>query len=272
MPLIRAAPEERKDAAGVGEFTFAKPAWVDEAGSTNDDLKRLLAGAAPPEPGFVLAARRQTRGRGRLGNSWQTIPNRDLAFSFYWAGEISPGKAGSLPMACALGIGDFLAAPGLEITTHCRWPNDVMTERGKIGGILTESRSAGSGIRLVVGIGLNAGSRAGRGEEAGTAASIADFAGSVPGQEDLLAGLLPFLAARIAAWNRGGFAAIRADLEARLWDPGTPVRVRSSAGILAGRIAGLGEEGELLLATRAGTISAASSSALDWGVAGQDDD
>ncbi|MDR2392014.1 MAG: biotin--[acetyl-CoA-carboxylase] ligase [Planctomycetota bacterium] len=250
---------DRQDA-----FAFANPEWLDTIDSTNDELKRRLA-LSPLERGTVLAARQQTRGRGRMGNAWHSTPNRDLAFSFLWEGD-SPGEsAGTLPMACALGVIDFLASPGLEIASLCRWPNDVMTARGKMAGILTESIPAETSLLLVIGVGLNVSRDNRRDLLAGVAtASIEDFSAERPGQEELLKRLLPFLAARITAWERKGYPAMAGDFGALLWGKGTEARIRTGSGSLSGRITGLGPGGELLLATNGGMVAITSASGIDW--------
>ncbi|MDR1533662.1 MAG: biotin--[acetyl-CoA-carboxylase] ligase [Planctomycetota bacterium] len=243
---------------------FSPPEWLEEIDSTNAELKRRLASGYPPETGFVLAARRQKRGRGRLGNKWLTVDNRDLAFSFLWEVGADFETVGTLPMACALGICDFLASPGLEIAARCRWPNDVMTEKGKLAGILTEAFRTESRIGLIVGIGLNAAESAKRDRRIREAAAIGDFVDDCPGQEEILAKLLPFLAGRLSIWTRKGFSALKPDLESRLGNVGLPVRVRNAGGVMTGRISGLGDRGELLLDSESGTTVATSLAAIDW--------
>ena len=263
MRRMNGGMDSRRD--GRHAFAFTAPEWLDEIDSTNDELKRRLA-LSPPGRGVVLAARRQTRGRGRMGNAWYGAPDRDLAFSFLWEGDRSVESAGTLPMACALGIIDFLASPGLEIPSSCRWPNDVMTVRGKIAGILTESVPAESPpLRLVIGVGVNVVRDNRRDSLADAAiASLEDFTAGRPGQEELLGRLLPALAARIAAWEREGFPAIAKDMEAVLWGKGKQVRIRAETGSMTGRIAGLGPGGELLLAANDGTVAVTSLSGIDW--------
>ncbi len=232
-----------------GAFVFAKPEWLDETGSTNDVIRERLAEGGV-RAGLVVAARRQTRGRGRMGNAWQQAPGLDLAFSFLWEGEAGPERAGSLPMACALGVADFLASPGLGIAAECKWPNDVMAGGAKICGILTEAGPGRDGrIRLIVGIGVNVGADPGRDARAGIpTASIEGLAGIRIPPETVLERLLPFLASRITAWSRKGFAAVRADFTARMRGLGETVAVRSGGERLTGVVLGLGENGGLRLA------------------------
>ncbi len=248
------------------DFTFSPPEWVEEAGSTNDLLRERLAAGADLPAGAVLAARRQTRGKGRLGNAWQQASGLDLAFSFHWKGRVGLEAAGTLPMACALGVADFLASPGLGVAARCKWPNDVLAGGAKICGILTEARTGRDGtLGLVVGVGVNLGADTCRDAKAGRAiASIEALTGIRLHPEEALRRLLPRLAARITAWNRDGFAAVRKDFVARLWGIGQTATARTGGGRITGTILGLGENGELLLrGPDGGEMAVASAAALD---------
>jgi BirA family biotin operon repressor/biotin-[acetyl-CoA-carboxylase] ligase len=167
-------------------------------------------------------------------------------------------------MACVLGICDFLASPGLEIAACCRWPNDVMTEKGKLAGILAEAFRMESRVKMIVGIGLNVAECAKRDRQIREAAAIGDFVDDCPGQEEILARLLPFLAGRLSIWTRKGFSALKSDLKSRLWNIGLPARIRTAGGVMIGRISGLGDRGELLLDSESGMTAVASLAAIDW--------
>lgn len=228
-------------------FSFLPPEWVDEIGSTSDELKKRLA-AAGLTPGTVLAARRQTRGRGRMGNGWLSSGEGDATFSFYWEGAAEAATAGTISMACALGVRDFLAGYGVEC--RCKWPNDVMTERGKICGILAEGGARGEGrFGLVVGIGVNVRRVAGRDELLGRrTAVLEDFSSGPHDVGELLEKLLADLERRIGAWESGGFAAVARDLENCLWGRGKTVTARTAGGgKTTGTVRGLGALGELIL-------------------------
>lgn len=121
--------------------------------STNDEAWRLL-----PETALVVT-RRQTRGRGRQGRGWTDgagnvmaslalVPEKGLAARLSW-----------VPLAAGVAAADAIGAaggdyelPGLRL----KWPNDIMWDDAKMGGILCESRLKGDALSgLVIGIGLN---------------------------------------------------------------------------------------------------------------------
>lgn len=245
-------------------FAFAPPLWLDEVASTNDYLKERVA-AGDARAGDVVAARRQLRGKGRMGGSWQSSPKGDLTFSFYWRGNHPPVVAATLPMACALGVRDFLAAPPWRIASQCKWPNDVLADDAKICGILAEGGpSADGGMGLVVGIGVNLHRVPGRDAAIGRATAAIDDYHPDPGDpRELLPSLLHCLVPRIDAWTRGGFAAIRDDLAACLWGVGKTVAAKTPTGTVQGTVAGLGDDGGLLLESDGRAVTVASVTALD---------
>lgn len=252
------------DQTNKAAFAFLPPIWLEEATSTSTLLKERVAAGAPS--GTVLAARRQTQGRGRMGGGWLSAGDGDLTFSFHCRSRQPPLATATLPMACALGVRDFLAMPPWRIATRCKWPNDVLAENAKMCGILTESGATTSGdIGLVVGIGVNVRGVPGRDAAIGReTAAMQDFFPDVGEGAALLPLLLECLEKRIRNWEERGFAGIRGDLEACLWGVGKPVTAKTGSGAVSGTVAGIGVGGELvLLSPDGGTVKVSSVAALD---------
>lgn len=245
-----------------GPFRFLPPLWLEEIGSTSDYIKEQAARDCMAS-GAVVAALRQTRGRGRMDAAWESSAKGDLTFSFYWAGSSEPAAVGSLAMACALGVRDFLA--GYSIKALCKWPNDVLVGDAKICGILTEGGCSGGVYKLAVGIGVNLHRIPGREERLGRPiAVLEDYAGGNLEPKVLLSTLLGCLEPRISAWREGGFAALQDDLRACLWGVGRVVSARTPRGKIEGVMCGLGPHGEMLLRLADGTdVCVASVSALE---------
>ncbi len=249
-------------------FRFHQPLWLDEITSTNDVVKERVVGGLAAS-GDVVAARRQTRGRGRMDAVWESSQQGDLTFSLYWTGAVPMTDLGSLAMACALGVRDFLAAWRVE--SRCKWPNDVLVGDAKICGILAEGGALGSGggYGLVVGIGVNLRRVDGRSDRLNRAiATLEDYVTNLPPQEVLLEAVLASLEPRIDAWQRGGFAALRHDLLTGFWGMGRAVTARTAKGKVDGIVTGLGEHGELCLRRPDGSdVVVASVSALEgWDI------
>ncbi|MCC8179866.1 MAG: biotin--[acetyl-CoA-carboxylase] ligase [Planctomycetes bacterium] len=233
------------------------PQWLDEVDSTSNYLKDTVRiSPAACVSGLVIAAKRQTRGRGRMGNVWHSGESGDLMFSFAIVPNptIPLAAIGTLPQAVALAISDFCQLAG--VATLIRWPNDVLTRNGKICGILAESIACADGAQaLVTGVGVNLRNDPARNTAAGQAvADIEEESGQVYQPEQALLLVMECLEKRIGAWQQAGFAALKKDLTALLWGKGTSVAVRTGSGRKTGVINGLGESGELLLTGAGGEI------------------
>lgn len=110
-------------------------------GSTSEYAKNIIGGS--PE-GTVVLAEQQTDGKGRSGKAWYS-PAGGI-----WMSVILRPKALSLvPIAAAVAVCETLYTHG--ILAGIKWPNDILMNRKKVGGILTEI----VGEHVVLGIGLN---------------------------------------------------------------------------------------------------------------------
>jgi BirA family biotin operon repressor/biotin-[acetyl-CoA-carboxylase] ligase len=105
--------------------------------------------------GEALLAEYQTAGRGRRGRTWVAPPGGSICLSFSWVfGEV-PRDLGALGLVigvCAMEALKRLGVAGVGL----KWPNDLLVDDRKLGGILIELRAESSGPAcVVIGIGLN---------------------------------------------------------------------------------------------------------------------
>lgn len=122
--------------------------------------------------GLLVVSDEQTRGRGRRGRSWNSPPGENIFMSLLIKPKISPESASMLTLIAALAI-----AAGIEMVTglevKIKWPNDIVVNRRKICGILTEMNSELDYIHyVVVGIGINVNTKSFPKEIAKTASSL----------------------------------------------------------------------------------------------------
>jgi len=120
--------------------------------STNDDSWACFLNNQPE--GTLIIADYQKLGRGRRRSKWTSSSGKSLTFSFLLSPKIEFEQLGLLPLLACVSV-----VRGIQISsnifTGIKWPNDIMLNRKKIGGILIESRSNNDLIGVVVGIGLN---------------------------------------------------------------------------------------------------------------------
>jgi hypothetical protein len=100
------------------------------------------------------SARRQTAGRGRRGRGWLSAPADSLTFSLLW--RFPPGLPAPAGLSLAAGVAVARALEGLGAAgIGLKWPNDILADGAKLGGILVETVTAGGCHIAVIGIGLN---------------------------------------------------------------------------------------------------------------------
>ncbi|MCX7164274.1 MAG: biotin--[acetyl-CoA-carboxylase] ligase [Betaproteobacteria bacterium] len=208
--------------------------------STNAVLLSRAEAGAPG--GTVVIAEEQTAGRGRRGRSWFASPGDSLTFSLLW--RFAPGTPpAGLSLAAGVAVGRALAQSGAG-ETLLKWPNDILKEGRKLGGILVELLPGAPHV-AVIGIGLNLRLPAAMPADV-RAASAAIGAGS--DADVLYAAVLGELLATLETFAAAGFAAIRAEWMARHAWPNAKVILSSDFGPSGeGICRGVDSDGALLL-------------------------
>lgn len=128
--------------------------WVDQTGSTNDDLKALARQGAPH--GTVLIADRQSDGHGRMGRAFHSPGGVGIYFSILLRPDCQPGQLMHLTCATAVAMCDAVEQAA-SFRPGIKWTNDLVCGKHKLGGILTElGLSAKGGVDYaIIGIGIN---------------------------------------------------------------------------------------------------------------------
>ena len=121
-----------------------------ELDSTNTRLKAMAAYA---EPGTVIAAGRQTGGRGRLGRSFSS-PSGGVYLSMLLAPAADMRACLTLTPTAGVAVRRALKKV-CGLGADIKWPNDLQFGGKKLCGILTESVTAGGSFKLIIGIGVN---------------------------------------------------------------------------------------------------------------------
>jgi BirA family biotin operon repressor/biotin-[acetyl-CoA-carboxylase] ligase len=193
-----------------------------ECDSTNAVLLARAEAGAPG--GTVVVAERQTAGRGRQGRRWISAPGDSLTFSLLW--RFAPGTApAGLSLAAGLAAAEAIAKVGAGGTAPIRlkWPNDLLHDGKKLGGILVEL-VPGAPHAAVIGIGLNLRLPAEMPDELRAASAAPDI---VADPNALLSILLIELLTMLESFAAGGFAPLHAAWTARHAFENVPVRLLS---------------------------------------------
>ena len=249
---VRAGLNER-GAALLSELVVAEA--VD---STNAEaLRKIEQGTGA---GVVCTAEQQMAGRGRRGRAWVSPYARNLYLSI--VGEFTQGAAAleGLSLAAGVAVATALEKAGVP-QVQLKWPNDILFDGAKLGGILLEmvGDAAGS-CQVVVGVGVNVAmpdAMAAPIEQDWTdVATIASAAGVVsPGRNALLAALLNELLPLIDNFEAGGFGLWQESWQKLDAHAGKPVVLTTGSDQLAGIARGVNERGALQLETTLGVQS-----------------
>ena len=202
---------------------------IETCASTNDAVRALAVSGAPE--GTVVVADEQTAGRGTKGRAWHSPPGLGLYVSILLRPS-SPAAVPLLPLAAGLAARDAVEASH-GLAARIRWPNDILFDGRKLGGVLCESAFAGDRPEFViVGIGLNAAHGPGDfpGDLRETAVSIVSALGAPADRERLFDALLAAADRRLDSLFRGGIdELIRAVNDYSAVRPGEPILVSADA-------------------------------------------
>jgi BirA family biotin operon repressor/biotin-[acetyl-CoA-carboxylase] ligase len=224
---------------------------LERVDSTNEEAKRLAEQGAAE--GTLVWAESQSAGRGRRGRRWESPPG-NLYLSLVLRPDCQAGQATQLGMVAAVAMAEALsgALPPMS-DIRLKWPNDILVNDRKAGGILLESAARGADRLdwLVLGIGVNLVSRPP--DTAFPATCLRDEgAGSTSGAALLEAFARAFLGWS-HAWLEDGFGPVRRAWLTRAWRRGQRVELRLEEGQLSGIFADLDGEGALLVELPGGT-------------------
>jgi BirA family transcriptional regulator, biotin operon repressor / biotin---[acetyl-CoA-carboxylase] ligase len=213
-----------------------------------------LGYAGEPE-GTVVMAEAQTAGRGRSGRTWHSERGAGLYLTVLLRPRLSPAQAPLLTMLAGISAHTAIAAQ-TGLVPELKWPNDLILNGKKLGGILTEMHAEPNQVRFViVGIGINVNQEKFPAELSSTATSLRKESGRASYRLELLVRLL---AQFENDYNRflhegPGFVVDRFETVSS-FARGRRVRVDTGMDAYVGTTSGLSPEGLLLVTRDNGTL------------------
>lgn len=245
--------------------------WFDCVASTNDVAKEFARAGAGH--GTAIVADEQTRGRGTKGRAWHSPAGQGLYVSFILkpaeGRALSAETCALLPLAVGVGTVDAVRSAA-GVAAGLKWPNDIVWEKKKLGGILVETVFSGARLQFAVaGIGLNLSQREVDFPEdlRGRAVSLLAAAGRPVARRDILAGLHKDL----DCWyNRlisdGNSVILEAYQERLAFARGGVVSVTLKEGVVVGVFRGLDGAGRLVVEAQGAlrTVGFEDTLGVDW--------
>lgn len=223
----------------------------DTIDSTNEFLLR-----GSSVSGDVCLAERQSSGRGRRGRDWFSPYGKNLYLSLCWHFDQGVSALDGLSLAVGVLLAEALAQQGV-VGVQLKWPNDLLINDNKLGGILIEVGGDLTGdCKVVIGIGLNV--------AMSEVIPVTDRekitqpwtdlrqAGYDGGRNELIGGLLSLLLPALHDYPATGFASYRDRWHALNAHRNQSISLRFPERVELGVMAGVNEKGALILKTPAG--------------------
>ncbi len=128
-----------------------KVIYYDSIESTNKEGKKI---AVKSDEGLVIIGEEQTQGRGRMGRGWVSPKGKGVWMTLVLKPKINPLDSRKISLIASAAV--VKAMENLGIEGQLKWPNDILINRKKIAGILTEINCEIDLVNyILVGIGIN---------------------------------------------------------------------------------------------------------------------
>lgn len=219
--------------------------YLEKTDSTNSYLKNMPSHELTH--GAVAFADHQVKGRGQYERTWEAEPFKNLTFTIAFRPKVSD-RLNLLSLAVAYSIAKVVDGY-VDQSVHLKWPNDILIDDKKVGGVLTECTFNGSKPdRVLIGLGLNIGQTEFSSDVENQATSLNKITGSSIEREDLLNKLLLSIENIYQRWHKHD-ENLKRDISQNLVGYGEWVEI-SINGIVPNqkfKFIGVNSNGELLM-------------------------
>jgi BirA family transcriptional regulator, biotin operon repressor / biotin---[acetyl-CoA-carboxylase] ligase len=214
--------------------------------STQDRALQMAAEGSPE--GTVVVAREQTAGRGRRERSWIS-PKGGL----YMSAVLRPKRKtriASLQFLGALAVIDGIKRI-TRITSTLRWPNDIIIEGKKVGGVIAEASFLNRELsHVVMGIGVNVNFKASLLKGVSTeSATLVDLAGANVDMDSLASAILESLGNHYALWSERKDGILNTRIRKSLSTLGERVTIGLASEKISGIAKSFNSNGSLIVGT-----------------------
>jgi BirA family transcriptional regulator, biotin operon repressor / biotin---[acetyl-CoA-carboxylase] ligase len=227
--------------------------FLTEVESTNNYANHLVLSKAAVN-GTVVLAQFQNKGKGQLGNTWESEFGKNLLVSYILVPQFLPAtKQFYLSKIASLALFDFLKTETNEITI--KWPNDIYIGNKKVAGILIENSIKGNYLdTTIIGIGLNLNQEQFI-SDAPNPVSLKQITRKAYDLENVAGQIWEYLAFWYEKLSAGNFDEVDSAYYYRLFRAGEWVFFAKRGEKFEAKIIGIAEFGQLILEDRNGVIS-----------------
>jgi BirA family biotin operon repressor/biotin-[acetyl-CoA-carboxylase] ligase len=238
--------------AAVGDDVRARIDVIEifpEIDSTNS---YLLKQAAPGHGRCRIAiADHQTAGRGQRGNAWESPRLAGIYLSCAYTFLRMPRHISCLTLAVGIAVAEAIN----ELGASCmlKWPNDLVMNDGKLGGILTETQGPRDGAAtVVIGIGLNLDFGEQLDSITASIGRVSDLKQAievVPERMVIARSIIEHMVGALVRFDTDGFSPFQERWKMFDWLFDKTVRVAGNESVLDGTACGIDDDGALLIRT-----------------------
>ncbi len=202
--------------------------------------------------GLVVCAETQTKGRGRLGRSWNSPKGKGIYFSLLLRPRLSPMEVSKITLLSAVSLTNALKKiTNLEYSI--KWPNDILIHGKKVAGILTELSAEADQVKFIVlGVGLNVNTSKDLLPPAAT--SLFAETKKIFNRVDILKEILRELEKSYLFFQKEGFASIAEEWRESSSTLHKRIKVVDQSGTLEGEAVDIDSDGGLLIRKDNGVI------------------
>lgn len=224
--------------------------FAKETDSTNLWIKRLAKDGAAH--GTLAVTEFQSAGRGRLGRSWEAPEGSSVMMTLLLRPDFEPALAPMLTLVMGLSVAAALKK--LKLDVSIKWPNDVVADRRKICGILTEMGvENGSISHVAIGVGINVNLEEFPEEMQDKAISMSIAGGRTYDRTQLIALVMECFEEHYETFMKTrSLAGLQEEYHSLLANLGQPVRVLAGENSFEGIAEGINEKGELIVRKESG--------------------
>lgn len=243
--------KSRMETQWVGQRVY----FYEEIDSTNTQAKRLAEEDAPS--GTLIVSDCQLKGKGRRGRVWTSPKGEAIYMTILLRPQIRPDRASMVTLVMGLSVVQAIRnVLGLE--TSIKWPNDVVLNRKKLVGTLTEMSAQMDYIEyMVIGTGINANMTEFSEELKDKATSLRMEMGRSVNRASLIAESMKCFEKNYEIFEKTqDLSGLIEDYQAVLANLNQPVHVLEPGHEYSGIARGINEKGELLVEREDGTVTA----------------
>ncbi|MDD5617617.1 MAG: biotin--[acetyl-CoA-carboxylase] ligase [Candidatus Omnitrophica bacterium] len=202
--------------------------------------------------GTVVCAEGQYKGRGRLSRFWSSPKHKGIYFSLVLRPKITPSESPKLTLLTAVSVCEAIRK-FTKLDCLIKWPNDLIINNKKVGGILTEMNAETDMVKfIIVGIGINVNTTESLLPPQAT--SLKEQLGKRISRVDLLKEILSGMDKEYILFNRDGFKSVILKWKKFSATLGHKVRAHFQKEYIEGQALDIDEQGALLLKKDSGRV------------------